>query len=276
MEDLLESASAGKAPPTTGIRRFTGQRAVVTGAATGIGYATALRLAREGALVGVLDLSASDAKSAAQTIVEDHDVQSAGGSARGLCADVALGPTVEAALQSFVGETGGLEVLVNNAGITRDELFFRMRRTDWNAVLETNLTGVFVCAQEAQRYMVSARYGRIVNLSSRAALGNRGQANYSAAKAGVRGLTATLAIELGPFNITVNGVAPGFIRTSMTDATARRQERDPAEYRAEIAQRTPLRRVGQPDEVAAAIAFLASSEASYISGQTLGIDGGAR
>jgi 3-oxoacyl-[acyl-carrier protein] reductase len=143
-------------------------------------------------------------------------------------------------------------------------------------VLNTNLTSMFLCCQAAQRVMVPQRYGRIVNLSSRSALGNRGQANYAAAKAGVQGLTATLAIELGPYDITVNAVAPGYIATPMTAATAERVGSTAEEHQTMAAERTPLRRVGRPEEVAAVIAFLASDEASYVSGQTLYVNGGAR
>ena len=171
---------------------------------------------------------------------------------------------------------GRIDVLVNNAGITRDNLLFKMPAAEWEAVLTTNLTSMFLCCQAVQQHMVAARYGRIVNLSSRSALGNRGQVNYAAAKAGVQGLTATLAIELGPFNITVNAVAPGYIATAMTAATAERVGAKPEEHQEMAAKVTPLRRVGQPTEVAAAIAFLASDDASYVSGQTLYINGGAR
>jgi 3-oxoacyl-[acyl-carrier protein] reductase len=179
-------------------------------------------------------------------------------------------------VERTVAEFGGLHILVNNAGITRDDLLFKMSREHWDAVIATNLTSLFLCCQAATKYMVQQRYGRIVSLSSRSALGNRGQVNYAAAKAGVQGLTATLAIELGPFNINVNAVAPGYIETAMTDATARRVGFDPEEYRKLAAEQTPLRRVGQPEEVAAVIAFLASDEASYVSGQTLYINGGGR
>jgi 3-oxoacyl-[acyl-carrier protein] reductase len=153
---------------------------------------------------------------------------------------------------------------------------FKLDPIDWNLVIATNLTSAYLCSREAQKYMVKAKYGRIVSLSSRSALGNRGQANYAAAKAGVQGLTATLAIELGPFNITVNAVAPGYIATAMTAATAERGGATAEEHQRAAAERTPLRRVGEPEEVAAAIAFLASDDASYVSGQTLYINGGAR
>lgn len=147
---------------------------------------------------------------------------------------------------------------------------------EWEAVLTTNLTSMFLCCQAAQQHMVAARYGRIVNLSSRSALGNRGQVNYAAAKAGVQGLTATLAAELGPFNVTVNAVAPGYVATAMTAATAERVGSSPEEHQRAVAEHTPLRRVAQPAEIASVIAFLASDDASYVSGQTLYVNGGAR
>src|SRR3712207_1991915 len=178
--------------------------------------------------------------------------------------------------ERVMAEYGRYDVLVNNAGITRDNLLFRMPIADWDAVLATNLRSIFLCCRAAQRHMVAARYGKIVSLSSRSALGNRGQVNYAAAKAGVQGLTATLAIELGPFNINVNAVAPGYIATAMTAATAERVGATAEEHRRMAAERTPLGRVGQPEEVAAVIAFLASDDASYVSGQTLYVNGGAR
>lgn len=147
---------------------------------------------------------------------------------------------------------------------------------EWSTVLEVNLGGAFLMCREVQRQMVPARYGRIVNLSSRSALGNRGQVNYAAAKAGIQGLTATLAIELGPFNVTVNAVAPGYVATAMTAATAPRMGVTAEEHQEEAARHTPLRRVASPEEVASVIAFLASDEASYVSGQTLYVNGGAR
>jgi 3-oxoacyl-[acyl-carrier protein] reductase len=247
--------------------RFADRVAVVTGAAQGIGAATARRLASEGATVAVVDLDAARTADV---------VASLGGGAGGYGCDVTSAPAVAALVDQVIRDHGRIDVLVNNAGITRDNLLFKMPAADWDAVLTTNLTSMFHCCQAVQKHMVAARYGRIVNLSSRSALGNRGQVNYAAAKAGVQGLTATLAIELGPFNVTVNAVAPGFIATPMTDAAAARLGREPAQHQQAVADGTPLRRVGQPEEVASVIAFLASDDASYVSGQTLYVNGGAR
>lgn len=256
--------------------RFTGRNAIITGAARGIGAATALRMAREGAAVGILDLDEAAATAMATLVNDDAEVRAAGGSAAGYACDVTNEEAVADAFSSFAAARGGIDILVNNAGITRDNLVFKLDPVDWNLVIATNLTSAYLCSREAQKYMVKAKYGRIVSLSSRSALGNRGQANYAAAKAGVQGLTATLAIELGPFNITVNAVAPGYIATAMTAATAERGGATAEEHQRAAAERTPLRRVGEPEEVAAAIAFLASDDASYVSGQTLYINGGAR
>ena len=267
------STEAISQPPRPG---FSGKRALITGAAAGIGFATSVRLARAGAQVGMLDRSGAHAQRAAQEIHADPIVRASGGGGIALEADVTEETAVHEAVAAFVATAGGLDILVNNAGITRDNLLFRMSTEDWDRVLDTNLRSMFLCARAAQRTMVEQRSGRIVNVSSRSALGNRGQANYAAAKAGVQGLTATLAIELGPFGITANAVAPGFVRTAMTDATAARVGRSAAEYQEEVAARIPLGRVAEPEEIAAAIAFLASDEASYVSGQTLYVTGGAR
>ncbi|MFD6163354.1 beta-ketoacyl-ACP reductase [Nocardia sp. NPDC060256] len=248
--------------------RFTDKVAVVTGAAQGIGAATALRLAIEGASVAVLDRNTPEA-----TL---EQISRAGGKASGYVCDVTDRDSVQSVFDQIATDLGDPQILVNNAGITRDDLFFRLSEDDWNAVLSVNLTGVFHCSQAAQKYMVAQRYGKIVSLSSRSALGNRGQANYAAAKAGIQGFTATLAIELGQYNITVNAVAPGYIATAMTDATAERVGLAPEQLQQSVAERTPLGRVGQPEEVAAVIAFLASDESSYVSGQTLYVNGGAR
>ncbi|MFG1793568.1 3-oxoacyl-ACP reductase FabG [Nocardia sp. NPDC049149] len=248
--------------------RFTDKVAVVTGAAQGIGAATALRLAIEGATVAVLDRNTPDDTLAL--------IERAGGTARGYICDVTDRSSVQAVFDKVASELGDPQILVNNAGITRDDLFFRLTEDDWNAVLAVNLTGAYHCAQVAQKFMVAQRYGKIVSLSSRSALGNRGQANYAAAKAGIQGLTATLAIELGRYNINVNAVAPGYIATAMTAATATRVGMSAEDHQKSVAEHTPLGRVGQPEEVAAVIAFLASDEASYVSGQTLYVNGGAR
>ncbi|MGK5522068.1 3-oxoacyl-ACP reductase FabG [Micromonospora sp. URMC 107] len=250
--------------------RFADRVAVVTGAAQGIGAATARRLAAEGAAVAVVDLDAQRSRDVAD------EIAAAGGRAVGIGCDVTDAEAVAAMTAQVVQAYGGLHVLVNNAGITRDNLLFRMALPEWEAVLRTNLTSMFLCCQAAQEHMVAARYGRIVNLSSRSALGNRGQVNYAAAKAGVQGLTATLAVELGPFNVTVNAVAPGYVATAMTAATAERVGSSPEEHQRMVAEHTPLRRVAQPAEIASVIAFLASDDASYVSGQTLYVNGGAR
>ena len=190
--------------------------ALVTGAAQGIGAAVAQRLAADGAKVGVLDLQ----QDAAQAVADE--ITAAGGTAIGLGADVSKRDQVQAAVDTLVGEFGGLHILVNNAGVLRDNLLFKMTDDDWTIVMEVHLRGAFLCSQIAQKHMVEAKYGRIVCMSSTSALGNRGQANYSTAKAGLQGLTKTLAIELGPFGVTANAIAPGFIETAMTKATAER------------------------------------------------------
>jgi 3-oxoacyl-[acyl-carrier protein] reductase len=242
-----------------------GRVALVTGGARGIGAATARRLHADGARVAVLDLDA-----AAATATAD---QTAG---LGLACDVTDAAAVDAAVDQVAAELGRLDILVNNAGVTRDNLLFKMTEDDWDTVLSVHLKGAFLASRAAQKHMVAARHGRIINLSSTSALGNRGQANYSAAKMGLQGFTRTLAVELGPFGITVNAVAPGFIVTEMTDATAVRLGLTPAQLQEASAAAVPVRRVGFPDDIANAIAFFASDAASFVTGQTLYVDGGAR
>lgn len=248
--------------------RFDGRVAVVTGSARGIGAATARRFAEEGASLAVLDL---DERTAAATAAELGATQ-----AIGIKCDVADAASVDAAVSQVVDELGGLHILVNNAGVTRDNLLFKMSEDDWDMVMNVHLRGSFLMSRAAQKHMVAQKYGKIVNLSSVSALGNRGQANYSAAKMGLQGFTRTLALELGPFGVNVNAIAPGFIVTDMTDDTARRVGVEPEEYRKAAAALNPVRRVGYPEDIAAAAAFLCSDEASYITGQTLYVDGGAK
>ncbi|HEV7208262.1 MAG TPA: 3-oxoacyl-ACP reductase FabG [Mycobacteriales bacterium] len=250
------------------MRRFDGKVALVTGAAQGIGAATARLLAAEGARVAVLDLTADRAEPVVAEIGAEQ--------ALAVGCDVADSAQVQAAVAQVVAHFGRLDVLVNNAGLTRDNLLFKLTDEDWDTVLDVHLKGTFLFCRAAQQQMVAQKSGRIVNLSSRSALGNRGQANYAAAKAGIQGLTATLAIELGPFGITVNAVAPGYVATAMTAATAARVRMDAEEHQKLTAERTPLRRVAQPEEIASVVAFFASDDASYVSGQTLYVNGGAR
>jgi 3-oxoacyl-[acyl-carrier protein] reductase len=242
--------------------------AIVTGAARGIGAGTAKRLASDGMAVAVLDLNEADG---AQTVAE---IEKAGGKAIAVGADVSNADQVQAAVERVAAELGEPTVLVNNAGVTRDNLVFKMSETDWDTVLNVHLRGAFLMTRATQKYMVSAKWGRIVNLSSVSAVGNRGQVNYSAAKAGMQGLTKTLAIELGKFGITANAVAPGFIVTDMTAATAARLGVSFEDFQVGAAQTIPVQRVGQPEDVANAISFFASEAAGFVSGQILYIAGG--
>jgi 3-oxoacyl-[acyl-carrier protein] reductase len=242
--------------------------AIVTGAARGIGAGTAKRLAADGMAVGVLDLRAADA---ARTVGE---IEEMGGKAIALGADVADAEQVQAAVDQVAAELGEPTVLVNNAGVTRDNLLFKMSDDDWDTVMNVHLRGAFLMTRAVQAYMVNARFGRIVNLSSVSAVGNRGQVNYAAAKAGMQGLTKTLAIELGKFGITANAVAPGFVVTDMTAATAARLGMSFEDFQAAAASDIPVGRVGTVADIAHAISFFASEESGFVSGQILYLAGG--
>ncbi len=244
--------------------------AIVTGAARGIGAATAVRLAADGHAVAVLDLDADACAGTVETIT------AAGGRAIAVGADVSDEASVAAAFETIVAELGAPTILVNNAGIIRDNLLFKMSVADWDAVLGVHLRGAFLMSKAAQKHMTEAKFGRIVNLSSTSALGNRGQANYSAAKAGMQGFTKTLAIELGKFGITANAIAPGFIQTDMTAATAERVGVPFDDFIAYSAKEIPVQRVGQPEDIAHTVSFLASEGAGFVSGQVIYVAGGPK
>jgi 3-oxoacyl-[acyl-carrier protein] reductase len=243
--------------------KFKDRVALVTGGGRGIGAATARLFAAEGARVAVSDLDEAPAREVASAI---------GG--LGVACDVSDRGSVEAMVGRVVSELGRLDILVTCAGIIRDNLIFKMTDEDWDAVIDTHLKGTFLCARAAQKQMVEQKYGKMVFLSSTSALGNRGQANYSAAKAGLQGMARTLAIELGPFNVNVNTVAPGFVETRMTRATAERMGMDYETFKLGAASQIPLRRVGQPEDIASVIAFLCSDESSFVSGQNIYVRGG--
>ncbi len=246
----------------------TPRTAVVTGAARGIGAATAKRLAADGHRVGVLDL---DAAASADTVGAITD---AGGQALAVGVDVADADQVAAAVTQVAQALGAPTILVNNAGITRDNLIFKMTEQDWDAVIGVHLRGSFLMTRAVQAHMTKEKFGRIVNLSSSSAQGNRGQVNYSAAKAGLQGFTKTLAIELGKFGVTANAVAPGFIQTEMTRATAERMGVSFEDFIAHSAKEIPVQRVGQPEDIAAVISFLTSDEAGFVNGQVVYVAGG--
>jgi len=244
--------------------------AVVTGAPRGIGAAVAAKLAADGLAVAVVDLDESACKETVDRIV------SAGGKAIGVGADVSDAAAVQAAFDRTAAELGGPTVVINNAGVLRDNLIYKMTDSDWDTVMNVHLRGAFLCSRAGQKYMVEQNWGRIVNLSSTSALGNRGQSNYSAAKAGLQGLTKTLAIELGRYNVTANAIAPGFIVTDMTAATAARMGVDFELMQSEAAKQIPVRRVGRPEDIANTASFLCSEGAGFVSGQVIYVAGGPR
>ncbi len=244
--------------------------AVVTGAARGIGAGVAKRLAADGHAVVVLDLDAD----ACAPVVDA--ITSAGGEAIAVGADVSDESAVQAAFEKIVSELGAPTILINNAGIIRDNLLFKMTVADWDAVLNVHLRGAFLMSKAAQKYMTEAKFGRIVNLSSTSALGNRGQANYSAAKAGMQGFTKTLAIELGKYGITANAIAPGFIETEMTQATAERIGVPFEDFKTEVAKTIPVARTGKPEDIAHTVAFFVSEGAGFVSGQVIYVAGGPK
>ncbi|WP_255708371.1 3-oxoacyl-ACP reductase FabG [Blastococcus sp. KM273128] len=268
------------APATAGIRDegndmteagTTAPRvAIVTGAARGIGAATAQRLAADGFAVAVLDLDEGSAKGTVEAI------EAAGGRALAVGADVSDTAQVEAAIERIVTELGPPTVLVNNAGVLRDNMLFKMSDSDWDIVMNVHLKGAFLMTRAAQKHMIDAKWGRIVNLSSTSALGNRGQANYSTAKAGLQGFTKTLAIELGKFGVTANAIAPGFIETEMTKATADRMGIPFDDFIKGAASQIPVARTGKPEDIAHLVSFFVSEGAGFVSGQVVYAAGGPK
>ena len=250
------------------VGKLDGRVAVVTGAGRGIGAAEAIKMAEEGASVAVLDLSAEAGQDTVATI------KKAGGEAVAIACDVSSAKQVGAAFEEVAHRFGRIDILVNNAGLLRDNLLFKMSEDDWDKVLDVHLKGSFLCSQAVQQYMVEQEYGRIIMTSSIVALGNKGQVNYSAAKAGLQAMARTLALELGRFNVTVNAVAPGWIETEMTKEAAERVGITMEDMKERFAKNIPLRRFGKPEDVANVVAFLASDEASYISGETIYVAGG--
>ena len=248
----------------------TQRTAIVTGAARGIGAAVAKRLAEDGFAVAVLDLDETACKAVAEEIV------AAGGRAVAVGADVADEAAVDTAVNRVVEELGAPTVLVNNAGIIRDNMLYKMTTDDWDSVMNVHLRGSFLMSRAVQKHMTEAKWGRIVNLSSTSALGNRGQANYSAAKAGLQGFTKTLAIELGKFGVTANAIAPGFIETEMTASTAARVGVPFEEFKAAAAAQIPVARTGRPEDIAHTVSFFASEGAGFVSGQVIYVAGGPR
>ncbi|HLR66589.1 SDR family NAD(P)-dependent oxidoreductase [Virgibacillus alimentarius] len=250
--------------------RFTGKVAFVTGGSRGIGKAVAERFAQEGAKVAIIDINE---EALGET---EKELQDKGYAVLAKKANVANAEEVEAVMEAVVSKFGSLDILVNNAGVIRDNLLFKMTDSDWEQVMDVHLKGSFNAARAAQNYMVENEYGRIINTSSTSALGNRGQANYATAKAGLQGLTKTLAIELGKFGITTNAVAPGFIETEMTQETARRIGVPYEDLVKHSVASIPVGRSGKPSDIANAVTFFADERSSFVNGQVIYVAGGPK
>ncbi|GAB2771366.1 3-oxoacyl-ACP reductase FabG [Amycolatopsis magusensis] len=267
---MLEAVALSYSLQEEQVTQSPSRVAIVTGAGRGIGAAVAARLSADGFAVGLLDLDADAVKQGAETLT------AGGGRAVGVSLDVSDAEQVERAVARVADELGPPTVLINNAGITRDNLLFKMTDQDWDSVIGVHLRGSFLMTRAVQKHMTEQGWGRIVNLSSTSALGNRGQVNYSAAKAGLQGFTKTLAIELGKFGVTANAIAPGFIATDMTAATAERVGMDFEDFKKAAAEQIPVRRVGEPADIANLAAFLVSEGAGFISGQVIYVAGGPK
>jgi 3-oxoacyl-[acyl-carrier protein] reductase len=250
--------------------RFKGKTAFVTGGSRGIGKSIVEKFAEEGANVAIIDINAEALQETALELREkDYSIYTK-------VVNVTERDQVEQAMREVNEAFGSIDILVNNAGVIRDNLLFKMTDEDWLTVMDVHLKGAFYTSRAAQQYMVNKRYGRIINLSSTSALGNRGQANYATAKAGIQGLTKTLAIELGKYGITVNAVAPGFIETDMTKATAERVAVPFEEFVKRSISRIPVGRSGKPEDIANAVSFFADEQSSFVNGQVLYVAGGPR
>lgn len=248
--------------------RFNNRVAFITGGSRGIGKGIAETFAEEGAKIAIIDINEESLNEVQSEFKEkDYDILA-------IQANVVNAEEVEAAMEQVVSEFGSLDILVNNAGIIRDNLLFKMSDSDWDQVIDVHLKGTFNASRAAQKYMVKQNYGRIINISSTSALGNPGQANYATVKAGIQGFTKTLAKEIGKFGITTNAVAPGFIETEMTKATAARVGIPFEEFVKGAASRIPVRRTGQPADIANAVAFFADEKSSFVNGQVLYVAGG--
>lgn len=251
-------------------KRFANQVAIVTGGSRGIGRAIAERLLSDGAKVAIFDIDETALKEV-ETYMQERNL-----SVHTEVVNVADESAVERAVDRVQETFGRIDILVNNAGILRDNLLFKMTADEWQQVLDVHLNGTFFASRAVQRYMVEQKYGRIINISSISALGNRGQANYATAKAGIQGFTKTLAIELGPFGITTNTIAPGFIETDMTRKTAERLGMSFDEFVAKGVETIPVKRAGKPEDIAHAVAFFADEASSFVNGQVLYVAGGPK